>query len=172
MNQPDQIPDHYLSDKELAALDEGGTISGPDQQPKWLHVGAICLARNGKKIRIICTDRTSTDPTRDIYRVLGLDERGEIYSFLSNGKSVEGMNMNPRDLIGPWIEAIPWPWDLLPPWTNWCAFSSGGTAYYFSRKPTMGVFSWDSANCMEIPSIYAPVFYGDWKLSLTERPKK
>ena len=143
--------------------------------PSWIYVGAYCATRNGKKIRIICTDRTFNDPDRQAYPVLGLDERGGIASFLPGGESVIGMSEHPSDLIGPWVEEIKWPWDLLPPWINWCAFDDGEAAYCYGDKPDMLRDHWAGNNMLEIPAAYAPSCIadgGDWKLSLTERPKK
>jgi len=172
MNQPDTIPNNYLSDKELAALDEGRTISGPGQQHKWLHVGAFCTTRNGKKIRIICTDRASTDPGRHIFPVIGLNEDGDTCSFLLSGMSMFEYRETAKDLIGPWIEPIPWPWEMLPVWVYYCAFDLNGFAHCYSIKPCFDGFAWKAKDCLQIPSTYAPAWAGDWKLSLTERPKK
>jgi len=146
-----------------------------EETPKWLHVGAYCINRNGKKIRIICTDRTSTDPDGDVYPVVGLYENGDITSFLPSGKSAMRMIEHPSDLIGPWVEEIKWPWDILPPWMPWCAFDDNGAAYCYSEKPFMSALSWHGNYCLHIPAPYAPSYIadgGDWKLSLTERPKK
>ena len=143
--------------------------------PSWIYVGAYCSTRNGKKIRIICTDRTFNNPGRLAYPVVGLDERGGIASFFPGGESIEGGSGYPHDLIGPWVEKIKWPWDLLPPWINWCAFDDGEAACCYGEKPDMHSHSWHGNYCMHIPANYAPSYIadgGDWKLSLTERPKK
>jgi len=52
--------------------------------PKWLFVGAYCADRNKNKIRVICTDRTSTEGTE--YTVLGLNERGVACTYTPDGK--------------------------------------------------------------------------------------
>jgi len=141
--------------------------------PKWLFVGAYCADRNKNKIRVICTDRTSTEGTE--YTVLGLNERGVACTYTPDGKGTTGGYLCSQDLVGPWIDEIKWPWHLLPPWFNWCAFSVDGQAFTYdcTTKPVINIYSTWNNHCpsIHIPKEYAPEFTGDWKQSLTERPK-
>lgn len=143
--------------------------------PKWLFAGAYCADRNKNKIRVICTDRTSTQGTE--YTVLGLNERGVASTYTPDGMWTTGGHISDQDLVGPWVDPIiiKWPWHLLPPWFNWCAFSAGGQAFTYAHKikPTINIYSAWTNNypSIHIPKEYAPEFTGDWEQSLTERPK-
>ena len=143
--------------------------------PSWIYVGAYCIDRKGRKIRIICTDRTSIGQILATHPIIGLDEGGNMRSYIPCGESVTGIMKHSTDLIGPWLDVIAWPWDLLPHWILWCAFDEDEAAYCYGDKPDLSRDRWAGNNMLEIPAVYAPSYIadgGDWKLSLTERPKK
>lgn len=59
-------------------------------------------------------------------------------------------------------------WPLLPPWIKWVAMAESGYWYGYMREPQTIRYSFGS--CF-IPKEYAPKWRGDWRKSLTRRPK-
>ena len=71
-------------------------------------------------------------------------------------------------------------WPLLPPWIEWVAMNSQKHWVAFTKRPRVpeqNPFSWDAWENGEgemsfyIPRKYAPRWSGDWRKSLTRRPK-
>lgn len=68
-------------------------------------------------------------------------------------------------------------WDALPDWTNWVSMDENGRWRCFIDKPHLlsnfdmwGVSGDNTGNC-SIPVSFCPKWGGEWKDSLTERPR-
>lgn len=97
-----------------------------------------------------------------------------VTGWLDDGKWI-GNDRHEQDLIEPWIDRPKVNWSAMPAWANWVTMDSGGKWFWWAKKPDHSEKAWwgNPANpgvLGSIPEGYHPIFSGDWKDSLVERP--
>jgi len=141
--------------------------------PEYIKPGAFVALRNGEKARIYATDGTAAYPIHGAI----LEHNGWTAKVWHSTYYLEEGHNDVYDIISAWIDkpdcsAL---WPLLPPWIKWVAQDSNGLWYGYPTKPAFNSCNWAAVNntdwyYMHIPKSYAPIYSGDWKDSLVERP--
>jgi len=139
----------------------------PPTLPDYIKPGAVVRVKeNDYKYRIYATDCGNTHYVhgaffvREAWRIAAVD---------------------PERIVGPWIDKPDCTklWPLLPPWIKYLAMDSEGKWYGFTGMPHTIVTKWvctqhteeQGTTWLYIPKDYAPIYSGDWKDSLVERPQ-
>ena len=150
----------------------------------------------GHKQRTHCKECNMNSPTLPNYikpgaivRIRHINHKYRIYATDGAGGTVHGAYfvhdawalaaVDPREIISTWTDkpdcsAL---WPLLPPWIKYLAMSETGEWRGYLNKPVMRSAHWDGSGpnsykwYIIIPTKYHPIFQGDWKDSLVERPQ-
>jgi len=136
----------------------------PPTLPEYIKPGAVVCVKNNEhlKFRIYATDCGNTHCVHGAF-------------FVSEAWRIAAID--PERIIGPWIDkpdcsAL---WPLLPPWIKYLAMDKNYGWFGYKNKPLQGISSWHSNGTEDdyctIPSKYVPIYSGDWKDSLVERPQ-
>ena len=141
----------------------------PPTLPEYIKPNTFVKLRDGSKARIYAVDGPSPYHVHGaIYQDnywLQREWCGQYYT-IDIGHS--------RDIIGPWIDKPNCDklWPLLPPWIKYLAQDYDGNWYASFDKPELKERYWTacSGKFIVIPKDYAPIYSGDWKDSLVERP--
>lgn len=136
----------------------------------WLLPDALCVTRDGTKARIYAVDGGGDYPVHGA-QLCG----GSWYpiKWTLSGNAPMSHN-NSDDLLGPWIEPTPIPWDDLPRWAVAVACSHGGWQW-FDTTPKFSAannFWYPTHSGGLIPAPYAPPMVAPerFKDSLVLRP--
>jgi len=146
--------------------------------PEYIFPGAFVRLRDGTKARIYAVDGVGPNFIHGA-RLFG----GDCWYHLT--WSVEGRRFRGStdqfDIIGPWVDKPDCSklWPILSPWIKWVARDEGGEWFGYAEEPYRSGEVWrrgyasfiPAEYASFIPAEYAPVFTGDWKDSLCERPK-
>lgn len=143
--------------------------------PSLIKVGAVLKTRDGRKARVICTDRENSD--HPVLAILYYDNGVNIlYAYTSVGSVQCGGRNDGSDLVSIWTESPEVDWSVIPPWMNWVAMDENGEWAAYTVKPETLSDEWflndGRADHVYIPPAYAPKYSGDWKDSLVERPSR
>jgi len=143
--------------------------------PPFIYPGALCRMRNGRKARVLCTDRVPSVhlPLNKVAGLAFLSPSEEGFGFWTiEGRWNYDGSIHNYDLVGPWIEPVPWDWATTPPFLNYLWRQAYLRRWFLTRRqPIMGERCWlPKEACFAIPEDYAPNWTGDWKDSLTVRP--
>lgn len=133
--------------------------------PDYIKPGAVVRVKeNDYKFRIYATD--------------GVDGTVHGAYFVRGAWHVAGIS--PDRIISAWTDKPDCSklWPLLPPWIKWIAQDEDGDWRGHMTKPIAGSIAWDTNHdnsaswkwYITIPQEYHPIFEGDWKDSLVERP--
>jgi len=130
--------------------------------------------RDGKPVRILCTDKKNT-----IYPVVGLINRGsyeEVGAWTREGNwSYFEKEREPEDLIqAPIISPEDFPWSCIRDKFQWAAMDSTEGWRIYTDKPVLGDITWTTMmenkrvdTYLKTPSV--PCAY--WRETLIQRPK-
>jgi len=143
----------------------------PPTLPEYIKPGTFVKLRDGSKGEIYSINNALPYPIhgRTLSNMRAATWTNNLYIWASAEESQQ-------DIIGPWIDkpdcsAL---WPLLPPWIKYLAMDANNEWYSYSLKPYQGG-NWfhDSLECSVcyVPKDYAPIYSGDWKDSLVERPQ-
>lgn len=149
----------------------------PPTLPDYIKPGAFVKLRDGSKARIYATDGTATYPIHGAILFKGSWECKVWHStyYLDEGHD------DVYDIISAWTDTPDCSklWPLLPPWIKWIAQDEDGDWRGHMYKPDLMSSWWDASATNDdgwkwyitIPKEYHPIFEGDWKNSLVERPQ-
>lgn len=145
----------------------------PPTLPDYIKPGAFVKLRDGSKGEIYSTD--NAEP----YTIHGRTFSNRRSATWTNNLTVWVSEEEPeQDIIGPWTDTPDCSklWPLLPPWIKYLAQDKDGIWLGHMYKPDLKGCCWESsANSwmwyITIPQEYQPIFEGDWKDSLVERPQ-
>ena len=145
----------------------------PQTLPEYIKPGAFVKLRDGSKARIYATD--GADPWTVHGAVL---KESNWIAIDWAGVEFKPAEKADYDIIGPWTDKLNCDklWPLLPPWIKYLAMDANNEWYSYSLKPYAGLSSNWFHNSLEcsvcyVPKDYAPIYSGDWKDSLVERPQ-
>jgi len=147
------------------------TTMNPQTLPEYIKPGAVVKLRDGSKGEIYSINNALPYPIhgRTLSNMRAATWTNNLYIWASAEESQQ-------DIIGPWIDkpdcsAL---WPLLPPWIKYLAMDKNYGWFGYKNKPLQGISSWHSNGTEDdyctIPSKYVPIYSGDWKDSLVERP--
>lgn len=151
----------------------------PPTLPDYIKAGAVVKLRDGSKAHIYALDKGSHFP---IHGAVFRPEHGswvqESWTREGNYRLPQILKENGWDIISAWTDTPDCSklWPLLPPWIKWIAQDEDGIWRGHMYKPDLKGCCWESsANSwmwyIIIPQEYQPIFEGDWKDSLVERPQ-
>ena len=130
-----------------------------------IELGKYYRTRDGQKHRIICVDCPGE------CNLVVLSDKGRVAFHYPDGRCAALGNQGRSDLIAEWIDKPVVDWSKMPAWAKWVARIGYAWAWFDHKPividnqylPTNGRWDW-------IPSEYCPVWSGDWRESLVERP--
>ena len=148
----------------------------PQTIPDYIKPGAFVKLRDGSKARIYAVDGTGYNT---VHGAATVKEDYQAMNWNKHGNYQFGIVDSVYDIIGPWIDKPDCSnlWPLLPPWIKWLAMRDTGEWRGYTYKPVMKSAYWDGSVpdswkwYITIPKDYAPIYSGDWKDSLVERPQ-
>jgi hypothetical protein len=136
------------------------------------EAGKFYRTVNRKKFRCYATDGYGSYPVHGAL----LNQHAPGWTaerYTADGKYSAGINLD-LDLVAEWLDLPAYPWDIIPPWFNWCAVDENGECFAYSDKPEPREHCWwnDEGLILRFPKEYTPALTCNWKDSLAERPKK
>ena len=142
----------------------------PPTLPEYIKPGSFVKLRDGSKGEIYSIDNALPYPIHG--RTLSNMRAATWTENLLIWASAEESE---QDIIGPWIDAPDCSalWPLLPPWIKYLAQDYNRDWYATLDKPELKEKYWTACpgKFIAIPKKYAPIYSGDWKDSLVERPQ-
>jgi len=146
----------------------------PPTLPEYIKPNTFVKLRDGSKARIYATD--GGPKPYNVHGAIWQETHWNPREWAGCQYTIEPNHY--RDIIGPWIDKPNCDklWPLLPPWIKYLAMDANNEWYSYSLKP----YQWQGGNWFHnslecsvcyVPKDYAPIYSGDWKDSLVERPK-
>lgn len=139
--------------------------------PLIITPGKLYRTRDGRKARVYATDGGGS------YRVHGavfrIDGIWLLSTWTINGQS-DTFTETKNDLIAEWIDAPVVPWKDYPSWYKGVVMSQSGNHWlaFDGASPTADERGWNFTNRVwDIPHDYLPIFNGDFRDSLVQRPQ-
>lgn len=74
--------------------------------PDWLFVGAVCTTRDGRRVRILCTDLRGSDAVAGAIEDRSTDAE-YVVTWQKSGAFFLGAEKSKSDLVGPWVDKLP-----------------------------------------------------------------
>jgi len=145
----------------------------PPTLPEYIKPGTFVKLRDGSKGEIYSIDNALPYPIhgRTLSNMRAATWTNNLYIWASAEESQQ-------DIIGPWIDkpdcsAL---WPLLPPWIKWLAVNDNNEWCGYHQEPRKNLSGgWlnthSTIGVCYVPKDYAPIYSGDWKDSLVERPQ-
>ena len=147
------------------------TTMNPQTLPEYVKPGAFVKLRDGSKARIYATDGGPSP--YNVHGAIWIDNHWNQREWADCQYTTEPNH--DRDIVGPWIDKPDCTklWPLLPPWIKYLAQDYNRDWYATLDKPELKEKYWTACpgKFIAIPKKYAPIYSGDWKDSLVERPE-
>ena len=139
-----------------------------------LELGKFYRTRDGLKVQLYCLDAVGEYPVHGRtfdggdHHPRGWTAEGD-YQRMSPGTHA-------KDIVAEWKDTVTFDWSQVPKWANWIAQDGRDNAWFFyTDQPIRG----DSRHLPRssetgfgrLPATRSPKWGGDWKDSLTQRPK-
>lgn len=149
------------------------TTMNPQTLPEYIKPGSFVKLRDGSKARIYATD--GGPKPYNVHGAIWQETHWNPREWAGCQYTIEPNHY--RDIIGPWIDKPNCDklWPLLPPWIKYLAMDKDYGWFAYTLKPSLGDFhAWNvigNEYYFKIPSEHVPIYSGDWKDSLVERPE-
>lgn len=148
----------------------------PAPTPLVIEAGKCYRTRDGRKARVLCTDRKVMGKLT-VVALVDFGSYEEVQHIRSNGRYQGAEAESDIDLIAPWVDAPVVDWAAMPAWANWVAQNKESGWFGYPNDPKicedadMWLMSGSQVGCFHIPESHAPSFSGNWRDSLVQRPE-